>query len=252
MLHKFILVCILTVSSFSANAQDDLTNHEGDYLYRVTAIRFAPGKFKDFLEFAKEVEAGSYFEIAKDPRPMLMRHSQGDQWDILKIDPMGSWSDYHSKKRTKAREKAAKENISLLSKGIDYVAFAEDHFAYGPPLEQLRAAYAQNSFYHIEMFHAVAGKHGELLTQRRMENEYLKNTGQIENMIFRRASGSDVDVFTIGFHESLQAFAEPAPVSVEEKEIAAKEAGFKDLADISFYLRSLISSHHDTLAGKVE
>jgi hypothetical protein len=29
-------------------------------------------------------------------------------------------------------------------------------------------------------------------------------------------------------------------------------AGFKELADISFYLRSLISGHHDTLAVKVE
>lgn len=71
-------------------------------------------------------------------------------------------------------------------------------------------------------------------------------------MIFRRAAGSDVDVFTIGFHESLQVFAAPAPVTIEEKEVAAKAAGFKDLADISFYLRSLLSGHHDTLAVKVE
>ena len=68
---------------------------------------------------------------------------------------------------------------------------------------------------------------------------------------FRRAAGSDVDVFTIGFHKSLEAFAAPASVSDEEKEAAAIEAGFKDRSDLSFYLRSLISSHHDTLAVKV-
>ena len=77
-------------------------------------------------------------------------------------------------------------------------------------------------------------------------------TGQTENMIFRRAAGSDVDVFTIGAHDDLQAFAADSPASAEEKEAAAKAAGFKDRADISFYLRSLISSHHDTLATKVE
>ena len=85
-----------------------------------------------------------------------------------------------------------------------------------------------------------------------MENAYLAATGQTPNMIFRRAAGSDVDVFTIGFHESLQAFAAPAPASDEEKEAAAKAAGFKTRADISFYLRSLISGHHDTLAVKPE
>ena len=102
------------------------------------------------------------------------------------------------------------------------------------------------------MFEAASGKANELLEQRRMENKYLVSTGQTPNMIFRRAAGSDVDVFTIGFHKSLEAFATPANVTDEEKEVAAKEAGFKGLSDISFYLRSLISGHHDTLAVKVE
>lgn len=102
------------------------------------------------------------------------------------------------------------------------------------------------------MFAAASGKEGELLEQRRMENAYLAATGQRENMIFRRAAGSDVDVFTIGFHPSLEAFTAPAPANAEEKEAASKAAGFKDRADISFYLRSLISGHHDTLATKVD
>jgi hypothetical protein len=50
----------------------------------------------------------------------------------------------------------------------------------------------------------------------------------------------------------LVAFAKPADVTPEEKASAAKAAGFKELADISFYLRSLISGHHDTLAVKVQ
>jgi hypothetical protein len=84
-----------------------------------------------------------------------------------------------------------------------------------------------------------------------MENTYLVSTGQTPNMIFHRAAGSDVDVFTIGFHTDLQTFAAPADVTIEQKELAAKAAGFRGLSDISFYLRSLISGHHDTLAVKV-
>ena len=71
-------------------------------------------------------------------------------------------------------------------------------------------------------------------------------------MIFRRAAGSNVDVFTIGFHENLAAFAADSEATAEERDAAAKDAGFKDRADISFLLRSLITGHHDTLAVKVE
>lgn len=102
------------------------------------------------------------------------------------------------------------------------------------------------------MFAAVPGKAAELLQQRRMENTYLAATQQQTNYIFRRAAGSDIDVFTIGFHKSLESFAASSDMSDEAKEAAAKAAGFKDRADLSFYLRSLMSSHHDTLAGKVE
>jgi hypothetical protein len=165
---------------------------------------------------------------------------------------MQSWTDYHSPEATKKRGTAAAGHAELIAEGQALFAFYEDHFAYGPSWSALRAAYAANRFYHIEMFKAAPGRADELLEQRRMENTYLASTGQTSNMIFRRAAGSDVDVFTIGFHRSFEAFAAPAAVTDEEKELAAKEAGFEGLADISFYLRSLISGHHDTLATKVD
>ena len=102
------------------------------------------------------------------------------------------------------------------------------------------------------MFEALPGKKAELLEQRRMENAYLARTGQTTNMIFRGIAGTNIDVFTIGFHKDLQAFAADSPASSEEREAAAKAAGFKNRADISFYLRSLLSGHHDTLAVKVD
>ncbi len=111
---------------------------------------------------------------------------------------------------------------------------------------------SESGFFHVEMFYALPGLAGDLMEQRRMENEYLAATGQVPNFIFRRSSGSDVDVFTIGCHESLETFAAPAPATDEEKQNAARDAGFDGLSDISFYLRSLISGHQDTLAVKVE
>jgi len=103
--------------------------------------------------------------------------------------------------RTSTHPRAAGRILAGLS-------FERPKFAFFLELDaSLNVAYGDNDFYHIEMFEAVAGKAHDLLDQRRMENEYLTATGQTANMIFRRSAGSDVDVFTIGFHKSLEAFA---------------------------------------------
>lgn len=224
----------------------------GDYLYRVETVRAAPGKLEALLNWAASAREAGYFEDGGSPYPFIMRHSQGDQWDLLVILPMESFEAYYSKARVKKREAAAKAHSALIASKKGLVAFDEELFAYGPPLDEIRRAHDANGLFHVEMFAAAPGKDAELFEQRRMENAYLAATGQRANMIFRRAAGSDVDVFTIGYHPSLEAFAAPAAASEDDKEAAAKAAGFKDRADISFYLRSLISSHHDTLATKVE
>lgn len=244
----FSILVILTTLPVIADAEA----LEGNYLYKVTTIRAATGALADLLEWEAQLKASGYYEKAGQKAPLLMRHSQGDHWDLLVIVPMQSWADYHSPKATEKRDHASSEYAQLVAAGQELFAFYEDHFAYGPPWSALKDAYAKNGFFHIEMFLAAPGKADELLDQRRMENVYLKSTGQIPNMIFRRAAGSDVDVFTIGFHRSFEAFASPADATPEEKELRAKSAGFNGLADISFYLRSLISGHHDTLAVKVD
>lgn len=202
---------------------------EGDQLYRVSTVRAAPGSFSELLE-----RIGSRNEAP--PSSFVMRHSQGDQWDLMIIEAISA---------------SEAMNPSFLAELDTFIAFENDHFAYGPSWEAISAAYNDNGFYHVEMFTAVAGKAGDLLEQRRMENAYLIAIGQKPNMIFRRAAGSDVDVFTIGFYKDPEAFAAPSDVSDADKEAAAVEAGFKARSDISFYLRSLISGHHDTLAVKV-
>lgn len=249
MIRKTLAALTLTLSvALSANAE----NLEGDYLYKVTTVRAQTGQFSDLLDWVAEMKASDFFEQAGTEKPFIMRHSQGDQWDLLKIVPMGSWTDYHSAAATAQRAEAVRAYAEKLKEGFALVAYEEDVFAYGPPLADVKSAYEGNGFYHIEMFKAAAGKKEELAEQRRMENEYLKMTGQKENMIFTRAAGSDVDVFTIGFHPDFETFVTQGTATGEEKEIAAKAAGFKDRADLSFYLRSLLSGHHDTLAVKVD
>ena len=225
---------------------------EGDYLYRVTAIRAAPGSLEGLLGWQVELDDSGFSDDAGVPRPLVMRHSQGDQWDLLVIAPLQSWSAHYSSASVAARDAATREHEALLGRADSLIAFEEDLFAYGPAWPDVRDAYRENGLYHIEMFEALPGKADELVEQRRMENRYLAATGLVTNMIFRRAAGSNVDVFTIGFHPDLESFAAPSEASDEEKEEAARVAGFKDRADLSFYLRSLISGHHDTLAVRID
>lgn len=244
------LIAILVVSTFLSPAIAE--DSEGDFLYKVTTVRAATGSLSDMLDSIGELKATDYFADSGEPAPLVMRHSQGDQWDLLIITPMNSWETYYDHAAIERRRGAAGSFEKTLANRATLIAFSEDHFAYGPSFSTIQNAFKKNSFFHIEMFKAAAGKSAELLEQRRMENVYLAATGQTKNMIFRRAAGSDVDAFTIGFHQSLEAFAAPANVTDEEKDTTAKSAGFKELSDISFYLRSLISGHQDTLAVKVD
>ena len=63
--------------------------------------------------------------------------------------------------------------------------------------------------------------------------------------------GGDADVITIGFYYSIQEFVKVSELSIEQKNEMAMQAGFTGLDDISPSLRTLISSHHDTLANVV-
>jgi hypothetical protein len=249
MITRSVAILALSIALVSTAIAQEL---DGNYLYKVSTVRAATGELSGLLGWFEELRESDYHDNAGSPFPLIMRHSQGDQWDLMIITPMESWTWYHSEPVSEKRETAAAAHRELLAREESMVAFTEDHFAYGPPFSAVSAAYAENSFYHIEMFDAAPGKAGELFEQRHMENAYLSATGQTRNMIFRRAAGSNVDVFTIGFHKNLEAFAAPASASDEDKEDAAKGAGFKNRADISFYLRSLLSAHHDTLAVKVE
>ena len=73
-----------------------------------------------------------------------------------------------------------------------------------------------------------------------------------ENFIFVRDQGAAWDVFTIGVYRDLKHYAESADILVQQQEEAAKKAGFDSASAIGPYLRTLIRTHHDTLAVAVK
>jgi len=223
---------------------------EGDYLYRVSMLRAAPGDLLEVIDLVKQrLSTHASFDAAG---PFWMRHSQGDQWDLMVIYPMSSFPDYYGAEATAARQRAFRtagvSQAEFESQLAEKVAWQEDWFVWGPPPEALAARFDGTSFFHVEIFLVLPHKRAELLAQRRMENDYLQRIGRQQNVIFTRAGGAAWDLFTLGFYRDIKQYAESADIPADVEEAAAVAAGFEGASYIGSYLRSLISQHHDTLA----
>ncbi|HWZ85289.1 MAG TPA: hypothetical protein VN032_03760 [Thermoanaerobaculia bacterium] len=219
------------------------------YLYRTTLVQAAPGKLLDVIELYKAGWPG--VRDSGDEPPITMRHSQGDRWDLLVLFPMGSYGEYYAPDRIARRAKARDAGKAQLARLSDDVAWQEDVFVYGPPLSEVRGAFAKAGFFHVEMFIELPGKGPELYRQREMENAYSARLNLPQNLIFVRDAGAPWDLFTIGAYRDLKHYAENADVPEAKSEDAARTAGFDGAKAIGPYLRTLIREHHDTLAVAV-
>jgi len=236
----FLLLIIATLLPAATRASAP------SYLYKTKLVQAAPGRLLELIELHKALL--TEYRSAGDEQPLMMRHSQGDRWDLLLLIPMKSYADYYSPERVSKRDQTLKERQDKLD---SLIAWQEDVFVYGPPLPEIQKAFASSAFFHVEMFDALAGKQQELFKEREMENAYLKTLKRPENLIFVRDQGASWDLFTIGPYRDLKHFAESAGIPETDQEAAAKAAGFEAANRIGPYLRTLISLHHDTLAVSV-
>ena len=239
-----LLFLVLATSASQLKAEE---------LYKAMMVRAAPGKLLDFIQLYKGHM--TFYDDAGDARPFWMRHSQGDQWDILFLFPMGSFSEYYSpqrvQKRTDAFKKRGMSGKDFERKFYQLVAWHEEVFVNGSPLAQLRQAFEGAGYFHVEMFLSLPGQQEKLYQQREMENVYLKELGRPQNLIFTHSQGAAWDLFTLGFYRDLKHFAESADIPEDKEDAAARKAGFEKAAAISPYLRTLIAQHHDTLATAI-
>lgn len=235
-----ILFCVVTMlTSTLAAALTAAEERAGEYI--ITTIRAAPGAW---VELKTLIEAqGVPGDVAGEDRavPYRIRHSQGDQWDFMLIQPISGGGAYFQTERQMADARFRAEVARLAD-------FSEDWIVSGPSHDELAQLYAGAGLYHVEMFRARAGLKDELIDQRQRENDFLAAIGETTNAVFVGKFGADWDVMTIGFHENLTAYAASGGASAEEEDAAARANGFDGTAGIAPYLRSLLVSHNDTLA----
>lgn len=227
---------------------------EGEFLYHVVMLRAAPGRLPALIELLREER--DLFADVNEPLPFWMRHTQGDQWDLMVIYPIGSFSEYFEPARTERRlESGTQKGLSeaQLKREADRVtSWRDEIFVRGPDPSVLEAAFSDNDFYHVEMFVALPGRRRELLQERRMENQYRRDVGRPQNLIFVREAGGPWDSFTLGFYRDLKHYSEGYDIAPEVNERAAIAAGFEGADGIGTYLRRLILYHRDTLCVSLD
>ena len=210
-------------------------------------VQAAPGKFTELLGlYAKQATLAA---TTGDAPAFVMRHSQGDRWDLLLIYPMGSYAEYYSSEQIAKRKKAEFENLARQIQ--QDIAWQEDLFLYGSPLDPLKRAFANARFFHIEMLHALPGRQADLVKEREMESAYNQALGRPELFIFVRDAGGHYDVLSIDFYRDIKHYAESADIPLEKQQAAARSAGYTAPEQIGPFLRGIIADHHDTLAVAV-
>jgi len=226
---------------------------EQAYLYKATFVRAAPGKLIELIDLYKN--RMPVYDAGSDERPLWWRHTQGDQWDLMLLFPMGSYTEYYAPERAARRKKAADSSPLTQDEFAgtfhECSAWHEDLFIMGPPLETVKQAFGNASYFHIEIFIALPGKRAELRKEREMENAYQKGIGRPETLVFTRDQGAAWDLFTLGCYRDLKHWAESYDVPKEKREAAARAAGFKDADQIGPYMRTLIYMHRDTMGVSI-
>jgi len=246
-----LMVCIFLLSAASAVQPSAAQKVQ---LYKAMFVQAAPGKLLELISlYQKRMPV---YDAAGDERPFWWRHTQGDHWDLMFLFPMGSYTEYFSPDRVARRNKAAdasplpQENFAR--KFYELTAWHEDVYVEGPPLEAVKKAFSSTSYYHIEIFVALPGKQAELRKEREMENAYQKGIGRPETLIFTHDQGAAWDLFTLGCYRDLKHWAESGEIPKEKRDEAARAAGFADADQIGPYMRTLISTHRDTMGVAIK
>ena len=254
-LRRFVAAFVLIAVVASASPATGTPQAEADrQLYRTLFLRAAPGELATVLEMISE--RWPTWQAAATVGPFRMRHSQGDHWDLMLVFHVGDGFEDHFTPATVAHNSeawaaAGETDDEFDARLLPHVAWREELWVWGPAAEVVADRFADAGYFHVEVFLAVAGKRAELLRQRAMENVYLEEIGRAPNLIFERAGGAAWDAYTLGFYRDIKHFAESADIPAEVEDRAAVTAGFESSSTIGTYLRSLITSHHDTLATAI-
>jgi len=251
--HRAVLSLVALALPVGATAQSALPARPD--LYKFVTIQAAPGELPELLALYRQ--RAPVMAATGDAAPIVVRHSQGDRWDLLLIYPMGGgFSEFYSPERVAKRDAAGRAsgvtNAAFQEQLYAHIAWHEDVFVWGPPLAELRSYVAGTTVAHLEMMQARAGQQEALTRERYMESDFNVNRGRPRMLVFTHEQGAAWDVITLDAWKDWRQYGEAQMVPAAVSEAAAKKAGFPSADAVGVTMRRYINTHHDTLGSFVE
>ena len=236
-----VVSALMNIGVARVSAGDDIPaeRREGAYLYRFAMLQAGPGSMQELMTTLKRI--GDSMTEKGEERPIIVQHHQGDHWDLLVIYPLGGHAPFRVTEANGRRAEAVLAEIRPL------LLWHEDLFVMGPEVDVLRGFLEGKGLIHFEMMQSLPGKYEDLVEERRMENTYNRLRGRGQTLIFTHAAGAAWDVVTLGAYKDWYEYADSAKIPREVSDKAARDAGFPGAAGVGLYMRTLISTHRDTL-----
>jgi len=201
-------------------------------IYHIFVVKAALGKAKELTDFMKEPDPKH-----PDVKGILLRHQDGDSWDFIAIEHMG----------TKATvETSATPMTPQQRMLIDWHA---DTYVAGPPWAEFAkqmgidgdAAKTAGSVYVVSDYRAAPG-HRDDLEKFLSEPPNAANDTSSGNVLLAHVEGAAWNFLAIARYDSWEKFAENEKNSV---------AQMKDATAGWYTLRAHVALHHDTLTDRV-
>jgi hypothetical protein len=231
---RYSVFSVLTAAFLaSAAAQVQAQPADTAELYHAHFAKAAPGKLNDLIDayLTAPVPAG-------EQKPIILRHREGDDWDLLVLTPFGKAATTVS---------AAPPPADVLASYAKVRAASERHtdsFVSGPAWSEAQKAFTGEGVYVVGVYRSANG-HRDQLSATLGKIAAADPPGR--TLTLRHVEGGPFDVIQITHYDSWNDIDAQSGASAERM----RAQGFATPAAASLELRQHMAEHHDTICTRV-
>jgi len=229
-LFVLAVVSAALLAPAAARAQPSTDTPE---LYHAHFAKAAPGKLNDLIDayLTAPVPAG-------EQKPIILRHREGDDWDLLVLTPYGKAATTVSAAQPPADVVASYAKVRAASERHT------DSFVAGPAWAEAQKAFAGDGVYVVGVYRSANG-HRDQLAATLGKIAAADPPGR--TLTLRHVEGGPFDVIQITHYDSWNDIDGQSGASADRM----KAQGFATPAAASLELRQHMAEHHDTICIRV-
>ena len=217
---------------------------QGQELYHVHFVKAAPGKISELISAYQEAPVAQ----GEPGPPVILRHLQGDDWDLLVLTPLGK-DETITTATTPEEQRSIERMRGLTSQHVDT-------FTSGPPWADVRATLlgdaarptgtaggATGTIYTVTTYRSIPGHRDQLAdTLRRIAGLYPDRRTTMQHI-----EGAPWEFVMLSRYDSWAALGEDQAPAADK----LRSQGFASNEAIGLELRQHVAEHRDTIAEMV-